>query len=674
MNRLKKSTRFALMSGVSFAGFCAGAALAQESMPPEQSMSSLSYELLGRDELWTYRALESYSEAPFLSELVEAGELPAVDDRLPSEPLVHLAGAMSDGIGEYGGVFRHVIGGRPEGWNWMAGQHQGWGGINMAMQECLVRVGPLWQVKAEDQSGPLPNLAKSWKWNDDRTELTLHLIDAKWSDGDPFDSEDVRFWWEDNVLDDNVTAWMAPQGMGDGTTMEVVDDHTVRFIFTVPQGPSRLQSLAYIQGCPGPSHVLKDHHPKYSSDATYDSYRNALPSDMTPAVVLGPWVPVEHRPDEIVVMRRNPYYWKVDEAGNQLPYMNEMHFKLTTWSDRTTQAVAGTGDFSNMENPGNYVEALKQSQAEDSPTKAQFGPRVLSWELEFNLSETKGVEDDIDAELRSFFRNGDFRIAVSHALDREAIGQSIARGPFSYPYPGGFSVGSPYYDYDSTVFYGFDQGKANDMLDALGLADTDGNGVRNLPGTGADMEIDLAYDTGEPTDKKQVDAVVSQLAEVGIRILPRAVDELEPVADSGNWNMIERRHHWLVPTRQTCDYVPISGNCPDWHQTDDDGNRNLFDWEREMVDAVNTIQQTWDSTEAAEAARVIQRNWTENVYTVGLTQAPAALLINKRIRNAHPGTPVFMFEWAEDGVVRERLWASADDQIDELLPDTIPQY
>ena len=181
MNRLKKSTRFALMSGVSFAGLCAGAAMAQESMPPEQSMSSLSYELLGRDELWTYRALEGYSEAPFLSELVEAGELPAVEDRLPSEPLVHLASAMSDGIGEYGGVFRHVIGGRPEGWNWMAGQHQGWGGINMAMQECLVRVGPLWQVKAEDQSGPLPNLAKSWEWNDDRTTLTLHLVDAKWS-------------------------------------------------------------------------------------------------------------------------------------------------------------------------------------------------------------------------------------------------------------------------------------------------------------------------------------------------------------------------------------------------------------------------------------------------------------------------------------------------------------
>jgi len=675
MNILNRGMGIALLSGISFAGLASTAAIAQGMMPPEESMSSLSYELLGRDELWTYRALDSYNEAPYLAELVAEGKLPPVEDRLPSEPLVMLTGAMSDGIGEYGGVFRHVIGGRPEGWNWMAGQHQGWGGINMAMQECLVRVGALWQVKAEDQSGPLPNLAKSWDWSDDRKQLTLNLIQgARWSDGDPFDAEDVRFWWDDNVLDENVAAWMPPNGMGEGTTMSVMDDFTVQFEFVEPQGPSRVQSLAYIQGCPGPSHVLKSLHPTYNSDATYDSYRNALPSDQLSPVVLGPWVPVVHRPDEIVIMRRNPFYWKVDEAGNQLPYMNEMQFKLTTWSDRTTQAIAGTGDFSNMENPGNYVEALKQSLAEDSPTKAQFGPRVLSWELALNFSETRGVENDVDAELRGLFRDKNFRVALSQALDRDGIGQSIARGPFTYPHSGGFSVGSPFYDQDSTVYYAFDQDKAIAMLDDLGLADTDGDGIRNMPGTGAELEIDLAYDSSEPTDKKMVDAVVSMLGEVGIRIIVRVVDDIETVADSGNFNMIERRHHWLIPTRQTCDYLPISANCPDWNLADENGDRVLFDWEQEMVDAVNTIQATWDPAEAAEAAKVIQKNWTENVYTIGLTQAPAALLINKRIKNAHPGTPVFMFEWAEDGVVRERLWVAREDQIDELLPETIPQY
>ena len=212
------------------------------------------------------------------------------------------------------------------------------------------------------------------------------------------------------------------------------------------------------------------------------------------------------------------------------------------------------------------------------------------------------------------------------------------------------------------------------MLDALGLMDTDGNGTRNFANGGKDLEIDLTYDTSEPTDKKQVDAFTAMMADVGIRIIPRTVDEIETVADSGNFNMIERRHHWVIPTRQTCDYLPISVGCPDWHPADGDGNRELFEFEQEMVYAVNLFQETWDAAEAAEAARKIQRLWTENVYTLGLTQAPAALLINKRVKNAHPGTPVFMFEWAEDGVVRERLWVASDEQIEELLPDTIPTY
>jgi peptide/nickel transport system substrate-binding protein len=65
---------------------------------------------------------------------------------------------------------------------------------------------------------------------------------------------------------------------------------------------------------------------------------------------------------------------------------------------------------------------------------------------------------------------------------------------------------------------------------------------------------------------------------------------------------------------------------------------------------------------------------TENIYNIGLVQVPAALLVNKRVRNAHPGTPVFMYEWAEDAVIRERLWVPADLQTEELLPGTVAEY
>jgi peptide/nickel transport system substrate-binding protein len=644
-------------------------------MPEEKSLSGVQYELIGRDDLYTYKALPQYNQAPFLDALVAAGKLPPVNERLPKEPVVFKTGAMVDGLGEYGGVFRHVIGGRPEGFNWLAGQHQGWGGINMAVQECLVRQGPRWQIKSEEQSGPLPNLAKSWEWNSDMTELTMHLIEgAKWSDGDPFDTQDIAFWYNDNVEDTNVASRITAGGFGGGAKLEVIDDYTFKFIFPSAQSNTLIEGLAYIQGCPGPSHILKDKHPKYNSAASYDDYLNAMPSDNVPIPVMGAWVPVEHRPDEIVIMRRNPYYWKVDEAGNQLPYINEMHFKLTTWDDRTTQAVAGTGDFSNMENPGNFVEALKQSQDPSAPVSAKFGPRTLAWRIELNYAANMAASD-YDKELRNLFRNLDFRKAMSHAIDRDAVGQALARGPFAYPYMGGFASGSPYYKASATFYTPFDQASAAEILAGLGLKDTDGNGVLNLPGTGDDLVIDMVYKAQRNDDRKQVDAVTSQLAEVGIRVLPKSVDEtsFDPMRNSGDFTAILQRANFILPTRETCGNLPVSDICPAFHLTGAEG-RDMLPFEAELADLVTKFNATDDAAAQAGYADRMQTILSENIYNVGLVQIPAALLVNKRVKNAHPGTPVFMYEWAEDSVIRERLWVPADQQISELLPNTVAEY
>ena len=663
-----------LMAGVCGAALVASPAIADK-MPEEKSLSGVQYELIGRDDLYTYKALPQYNQAPFLDALVAAGKLPPVNERLPKEPVVFKTGAMVDGLGEYGGVFRHVIGGRPEGFNWLAGQHQGWGGINMAVQECLVRQGPRWQIKSEEQSGPLPNLAKSWEWNSDMTELTMHLIEgAKWSDGDPFDTQDIAFWYNDNVEDTNVASRLTAGGFGGGAKLEVIDDYTFKFIFPSAQSNTLIEGLAYIQGCPGPSHILKDKHPKYNSAASYDDYLNAMPSENVPIPVMGAWVPVEHRPDEIVIMRRNPYYWKVDEAGNQLPYINEMHFKLTTWDDRTTQAVAGTGDFSNMENPGNFVEALKQSQDPSAPVSAKFGPRTLAWRIELNYAANMAASD-YDKELRNLFRNLDFRKAMSHAIDRDAVGQALARGPFAYPYMGGFASGSPYYKASATFYTPFDQASAAEILAGLGLKDTDGNGVLNLPGTGDDLVIDMVYKAQRNDDRKQVDAVTSQLAEVGIRVLPKSVDETSfgPMRNSGDFTAILQRANFILPTRETCGNLPVSDICPAFHLTGAEG-RDMLPFEAELADLVTKFNATDDAAAQAGYADRMQTILSENIYNVGLVQIPAALLVNKRVKNAHPGTPVFMYEWAEDSVIRERLWVPADQQISELLPNTVAEY
>ena len=106
---------------------------------------------------------------------------------------------------------------------------------------------------------------------------------------------------------------------------------------------------------------------------TYDQYKNGFPPEYMNMPVMGAWVPVSYRSDDIIVLRRNPYYWKVDEAGNQLPYLNELHYKLSTWADRDVQAIAGSGDFSNLEQPENFVESLKRAAQETAPARLAFG-------------------------------------------------------------------------------------------------------------------------------------------------------------------------------------------------------------------------------------------------------------------------------------------------------------
>ena len=227
--------------------------------------------------------------------------------------------------------------------------------------------------------------------------------------------------------------------------------------------------------------MLKPQYPANSKN-TYDQYQNAFPPDFLNFPVMGAWVPVAYRPDDIIVLRRNPYYWKVDEAGNQLPYLDELEYKLSTWADRDVQAVAGTGDFSNLEQAESYVEALKRSADPKAPARLAFGARTIGYSINMNYSANGWGSPDARAEaVRNLNRNLDFRLAVTSAIDRAHLGESLVKGPFTAIYPGGLYAGTAYYDKASTVYYPYNLDVAKAELAKAGLKDTDGDGFVELP-------------------------------------------------------------------------------------------------------------------------------------------------------------------------------------------------
>ncbi|MHA3979208.1 ABC transporter substrate-binding protein [Halovulum sp. GXIMD14794] len=648
-------------------------------LPDAKPLPTGEVEPVDYDKLISIRALDGYSEPEFVAAAVAAGKLPPVEERLPAKPLVMDMSVTPDGVGEYGGVLRHVTGGRPEGWNWAAGLHQGWGGLTMTAQECLVSTGPMWQL-SDAKIEPLPNLATSWEWSEDGHQLTMHLLEgAKWSDGDPFDAEDIMFFWEDNVLDPQVPARITGDTFGEGTTLEKLDDYTIRFTFPDAFPVPNVYKMAYINFCPGPSHILKPLHPKHGG-ADYASYVQGLPADHVPWVTMGPWAVTQYSPDQYVVARRNPYYWKVDQEGNQLPYLDEVQWRLSTWEDRDVQTFAGNADWTNMENPSIYLEGIRKTQGEDAENAIYWGPRSLNWRLDMNLSKTCGPDDAETQAIRDLNRDLRFRRAVSQALDRDALGQSLVRGPFTHPYPGGINPESGVLTPEAIAYYPYSVETAASLLADLGFEDTDDDGYLNWadgPLLGRNLEIELSYSTQRTTDAALAESVIAMLSEAGIRMLPRAIPTLvDPVRDSCDWDVILDRagRGFQTPITNLDYYAPASYNVPVWHVGTPERPQELLDFEPELLELVTALRTETDTEKRIELFSRLNRVMTENVYHVGLINASAALIVNERIRNIVPGTPVLAYQFSEKGAMRERLWIAADRQgdVSEIQPGVIP--
>ena len=637
-----------------------------------------------RDSIEEFKSLPAYNEPGWVTEkFVKTGKLPPLAERLPKEPLVFKAGNAPDGIGTYGDVMRHVIGGRPEGWNYSAGQTQGWGGIDIGMSECLTRTAPLFQIEAQDME-PLPNLAKSWSWSDDGKVLTMKLVEgAKWSDGDPFDSEDIMFYWQDNVLDPNVTPLNAasPETFGTGTTLKAIDPYTIEWTFKESFPRQHLYAMAYGTFCPGPSHILKTKHPKYNKGMTYDQYKNGWPADFMNMPVMGAWVPVAYRPDDIIVLRRNPYYWKVDEAGNQLPYLDELHYKLSTWADRDVQTIAGSADFSNLEQPENFVEALKRAADPNAPARLAFGPRVIGYNLYLNFSGNGwGEPDERGQALRELNRDLDFRKALTMALDRKALGESLVKGPFTAIYPGGLSSATSFYDRASTMYYPFDLDGAKALLEKVGLKDTDGNGFVNFPADkqgGRDLEVVLLDNSDYTTDKSLAEGVIGQMEKLGIRVVLNSLDgkqfDANRYAGRYDWMVMRNEAERASVVQDTPELAATGPRTSDHHRAPEGGQLDLMPFEQDLVETVNKFIASSDDTERAELMKQYQKIATTNLDTIGLTEYPGALIINKRFANIPVGAPIFMFNWAEDTIIRERVFVPEDKRADfELFKETLP--
>ena len=186
---------------------------------------------------------------------------------------------------------------------------------------------------------PLPhrmamNLAESYEYQDGgRVAIFKLRRGLKWSDGHPFTVDDILFWYHDVVMNDEArppTEPMRPSRWlqeGRPAGMERIDDFTLRIFAEKPLG-QLMQALNGVDKGALPKHVLKKIHPRYNPEATYVEFQERTTNAqevMRPGLPrITAWVPVQWVRGQRIIYERNPYYWKVDTVGNQLPYADRL--------------------------------------------------------------------------------------------------------------------------------------------------------------------------------------------------------------------------------------------------------------------------------------------------------------------------------------------------------------
>jgi peptide/nickel transport system substrate-binding protein len=441
------------------------------------------------------RVPKTFKEAPELAALVQQGKLPPVAERIGQDPLVL---QPAHGIGRYGGTIRKAFTG-------IAGGTEATAFRFAAGPDSFVYWDWEWRKL-------VPNIARSFEQSADGKTLTIQLRRGmRWSDGAPFTTDDVMFWYEDMYL--NRALVPAPHAdltfNGKPVIIEKVDQYTFRFVSPGANHlmPDRLASggalggQAFIgtsaHGGFAPRHYLSKFHPKYAdggqaavdkmaADAKFQSWvpffkeRNNWVIN-TELPVLAPWRTVRPASDtSSFVLERNPYSVWVDTDGNQLPYVGTIQHTIAQNLEVVAlRAVAGDYDFQDRHLAVDKLPVLIAGQ-ERGGYKLHLDPEQGGLGIMLNLAY------DADPEVGALIRNVDFRRALSMGIDRDQINEAflLGTGKPGASVPADNNRYSPGREW-RTKWATLDVAQANALLDKIGLNAKNAEGYRlRKDGTG----------------------------------------------------------------------------------------------------------------------------------------------------------------------------------------------
>jgi peptide/nickel transport system substrate-binding protein len=570
-------------------------------------------------------------ESAFLQSQVDGGTLPGVAERLPVNPLVI---TPLEQVGQQGGDWNHAL--------------VGGGSLSMLVRyqgyEPLVRFTPDW-------SGVTENVAESWSVNAEATEYTFTLRKGhKWSDGQPFTTADVQFWYDAYLTDEETTlggnAWW--KAGGEFAKLEVVDEQTFKVVFAAPNG-FFAQQLAWAQQdqvTRTPKHYLEQFHIKYNPQA--DELAKAAGLESWIALfqreigflddntffqnpnrpTLNAWVfdlaPGENTEQAIAV--RNPYYFKVDTEGTQLPYFDRVVYQMVADPEvLLLKTLQGEIDIMDQYicTPANKP-VLFDGQATggyEFYTLKETAANVMAFQLNLN---------HLDATKNELFNTIEFRQALSSAIDRQALIDAVFVGQGKPAQPS-MREGDPLYNEQlSQQWTAYDPDLANTMLDAI-IPNKDGEGYR-LDKEGRRATIIFEIDQTRTTFLDMFELAIPMFQAVGIDAQMRTMDRSlweERVRRGREYDATAHQfgaNSGIAAMLDPRFYVPINNNCfyaPGWSlyytQPDNEAADEPPEAVKAQQDLYRKLVATADSAGQQEIMAQVLQNAADLFFTFGVS-------------------------------------------------------
>ncbi len=614
-----------------------------------------------RVEEWPPDKPRIFHEAPELAERVERGELPPVQQRLSEEPLVVVP---PDQMGPYGGTWNRYTTSTIRSMGWRFGY------------ERLIRFDPM-------GSKFVPNLCKKWEMADSGRTWTLHLRKGvRWSDGEPWGADDIMFWYNDilcndKVLEADIYMSRTRQFMigGELFKLEKIDDHTIRFRYKEPNGLFLMhmaESGEFRLMHQNPAHYLKQFHPDYCETqedlnrlkklaaeknlaGPYHLLRPMRdPDDNEFMPTLEAWyMGKELVPGEPSVFKRNPYYWKVDPNGNQLPYLDRVVFhKVSNLETINLKAINGQiGMQSRYIQFTSYALLMSKSYQSLQPGAMSTPFRVRHWVGPNRVSLTPNLNHK-DKVLRKLLNDKRLRIALSVSINRDEINEVEF-----------FGVGTPrqncptrmsrfYSEKLEKAYVKYDRKKANRLLDEMGLTQRDSKGYRKRPdGETLRLNIDGNEQTGF-TDALQLVAqywrAIGIKSEMKIRARSLWFNRVSAgLHDVDAWWSLNRQIPLTSPICPMTSRAAMASQWGTWFSSNGKQGEEPSPEMKQVMDLYRKIERTPDFEKQIELYGKMQEIAAENLWSIGLVgELPVLVVVQERFRNV---PEVAYYDWYSRG-------------------------